>query len=254
VRRARTFDELSRVLGTAAAGWYDHLADIPDLVYRSGGNWAFVRYLLARLTAWLADGIGRSEDMEHLLAVTDGRRPFEVEHLFTRRSGAGSYLAQAPSAKDFDSMRSRLGGLVLLDGSDNASAGSLPLERKLALYLASNGLAGSLHPDTRSRGYKRFNTFIAEQGLAGLFQPYHAGDPPEKVVQARGQLYRAMAERIWSPEALGLPRPPTPQSPGPAGGNDNGGGHDDDDAPRRRKRYPDGDSGRPGGLCRLGGR
>ncbi|MBL7496547.1 DUF262 domain-containing protein [Frankia sp. CNm7] len=240
VRMTRTADELGHVLGEAAAGWYVHLVEMPELRYLQGGNRSFVLYLLARLTVWLAGGTGHSENVEHLLAVAQGRRPFEVEHLFTKSSGAGTYAAQATSATDFERMRSRLGGLVLLDGSDNASVGGLPLERKLASYLRSNVLAGSLHPDIyRSRGHKRFSTFIAEQGLTELFRPYDVGDPPEAVVNARGRLYRAMAERIWSPESLGLPLSSSTRSPVTAVGNDRGdGGRDvDDDAPRRRQRY-----------------
>ncbi len=236
VRMTRTTDELSRVLGEAAAGWYVHLAEIPELRYRPGANRPFVLYFLARLTAWLAKGTGQSETVEHLLAITEGQRPFEIEHLFTKSERTGTYRAQAESDAEFDRLRSRLGGLVLLDGSDNASAGGLPLERKLTSYLRSNGLAGSLHPDTyRSRGHKRFNTFVAEQGLTDLFHPYDVESRPEDIVNARGRLYRAMAERIWSPEALGLPLPRTAGPYGPAGGNNDGDGGDDDERPRRQR-------------------
>ncbi len=241
VRMTRTAHELSRVLGEEAAGWYVHLAEVPELRYRPGGNRPFVLYFLARLTAWLAKGTGQSETVDHLLAVTEGQRPFEIEHLFTKKSGAATYLAQATSDTEFERIRSRLGGLVLLDGADNASVGGLPLEHKLSSYQRSNALAGSLHPDTyRSRGHKRFNTFAAEQGLTDLFRPYDVDSPPEAVVNARGQLYRAMAERIWSPDALGLPRPPGARPSVAVGGRDDGKNDvagDGDEARPRRQRY-----------------
>ncbi|MCK9904305.1 DUF262 domain-containing protein [Frankia sp. Cpl3] len=208
VRESRTADELGRILGRVAAGWYRHFSEVPQLRYRPGTNRPFVVYLLARLTSWLEKGSGKDDPIVRLLSVPSGRRPYEVEHLFTRKSG--TYSGQAASDADFQKVRGLVGGLVLLDGAENASVNSAPLESKMPTYLRANWLAASLDASTLSgRGIVNFREFTKKHGLNSRFRAYEADDPVEAYVQSRGQLYQAMAERIWSPDALGLPLPST---------------------------------------------
>jgi hypothetical protein len=208
VRESRTLESLSRVLGAAAAGWYDSFGDIPVLQYREGANRHFVLYFLARLTAWLDKGAERHERADRLLRLReDGRRPYEIEHLFTKKSGV--YDSGILTEEEFRQIRGKLGGLVLLDGEENASLGGKPLAEKLVDYARFNWLAASISPGSYGKGRAnvKFRRFIQAEQLQDLFTPYQAGSPVGAYIDSRAKLYRTMAEHIWRPEELGLTVP-----------------------------------------------
>jgi len=204
VRLTRSEDELRRVLGEAAAPWPTRFIGI--LTLRMHNNRPFVHYLLARLTAWLEVAAQRPDPIDRYLARPLDDRGYEVEHLFT--STAAKYADLVPDADDYGYLRSRLGALVLLDGPDNGGYGGDLLAKKLPYYRGNGALAGSLIPDFFVRGNARLKRFVKKEGLADKFTAYVDGDPPQDLVEARSVLYLAMAERIWSLDALGLAIPP----------------------------------------------
>ena len=95
------------------------------------------------------------------------------------------------------STANRIGGLLLLPKSFNASYGDLPYGDKRGHYLKQNLLAQSLH----EQGYERdpgFAGFVRSSGL-----PFKAhGDFLKADLDARQELYRQLAEKVWSPERL----------------------------------------------------
>ena len=216
-RESRTVDSLRELLGAEAAAWYPKLAALTELRYRESVNRPFVVYLLARLTAWLECGTGRGDPTPRLLAEVSEQRPYEVEHLFTKRAGA--YRAADPDGAPFQRIRALLGALVLLDGAENASLGGGLLAEKTGAYRAANWLAASLHPDSYRRGSVKFRDFAKKEGLTGMFRHYRDDEPLEALIEERGLLYRAIAERVWAPKELGLLIPitePPPGAPEPA--------------------------------------
>ncbi|OHV63455.1 hypothetical protein BCD48_38200 [Pseudofrankia sp. BMG5.36] len=218
VRESRTEDDLSGVLGRAAADWYPHFSHVREARYREGSNRAFVLYFLARLTAWLERGVGGGEQAQRLLTAQADRRRFEVEHLFTKKLGV--YPDQATPDEEIQLKRGMLGGLVLINGADNASLGGLRLEDKLLPYQRSNSLAASLHPNAvKGRGTRVFRQFVAQHNLTDKFQPYQPGEPIGPFIESRGRLYQAIAELVWSPEELGLTMPASRE---PSGHTKNG--------------------------------
>jgi hypothetical protein len=89
------------------------------------------------------------------------------------------------------------GGLLLLPKSFNASYGDLPCAEKRRHYVGQNLLARSLHEQAydHNPGFRRF---IEESGL-----PFRAHAAFTKAdLDARQELYRALAERIWNPDRL----------------------------------------------------
>ena len=98
---------------------------------------------------------------------------------------------------DFAEYRNRIGDLLLLPKSFNASYGDLPYKKKREHYLKENLLAQSLHELAyeRNPGFKRF---IKESGLA--FRPHSEFKKAD--LDERHILYQKLAERIWSPERL----------------------------------------------------
>jgi hypothetical protein len=205
VRESGTVHDLAVVLGKAAADWYPRFGGALTLRYRERGNRPFVVYFLARLTAWLESRTGRGDRAVHMLSHIDGRG-HEVEHLFTSRHA--DYREVLADGDAYSRERSRLGALVLLEGSDNASLGALRLSEKLGAYRSHYLLAGSLHPDSYGRGEVRFRRFREDEKLD--FRAYNETVPIPEFVESRSRLFKAMAEKIWAADRLGLILPAEP--------------------------------------------
>lgn len=100
-------------------------------------------------------------------------------------------------AADFAEHRNRVGGLLLLPRSFNASYGDLTYEEKLPRYSTHNALARSLHLQTyeHNPGLVRF---VQESSLP--FKP--RAHFTKSDLEPRSLLYRQLAERIRNPEDL----------------------------------------------------
>jgi len=158
------------------------------------------RYPLHRILARLTDYVEtQSGQPSHYLDyVSEGKTRYEVEHIwadhFERHNAEFSHPA------DFSEHRNRIGGLLLLPKSFNASYGDLTYADKLPHYNAQNLLARSLHPHC----YEHNPGFLRFKEQSGL--PFVALTQFNKAdLEARSQLYRQIAERIWNPEQLLAP-------------------------------------------------
>lgn len=149
--------------------------------------------LLARLTDYVETQSGQpSRYMEY---VATGRNRYEVEHIWADHPE--EYEDEFTHPADFAEHRNRIGGLLLLPKSFNASYGDLPYKEKLPHYNSQNLLARSLHPQAyeHNPGFRRF---VDESGL-----PFHSHEHFKQVdIEKRGELYRLLAKRIWNPEDL----------------------------------------------------
>ena len=124
-----------------------------------------------------------------------GRKRYEIEPIWVADSGR--HVEEFAHPSEFAEHRNHVGGLLLLPKSFNASYGDLPYAEKRRHYLSQNLLACSLHEQAydHNPGFRRF---IAESGL-----PFRAHAEFKKVdLDARQELYRRLAERIWDAERL----------------------------------------------------
>jgi hypothetical protein len=170
-----------------------------------GNNKAQVRYLLARLTAYVETGC----DKPNLLAdYLSEERTWQIEHLYANHPQRHSH--EVPDPVTFRSLRARLGVLVLLRRSDNASYNDLPLETKRRRYARENGLAAILAPDHRKNN-PALRTFIARNNIESHFREFGSETMP-RVAEIRGELYRRLCARIWDPAALGFTAPHPPDA------------------------------------------
>ena len=81
--------------------------------------------------------------------------------------------------------------------SFNASYGALPYDDKRPHYNTQNLLARSLHKQC----YDHNPGFLKFKGASGLpFEPHAKFKKSD--LSERGELYRAIAERIWNPDHL----------------------------------------------------
>lgn len=194
--RNRDLDQLRAVLA-------DRVADLDEtfegvMGYRlTQRNRSHMRYLLARMTAWLEEQTGRTNRFNDYVEV--GRKnPYEVEHIWANRFDRHTDEFDTPHA--FDEQRNRFGGLLLLPKDLNASYGAKPYSEKLPQYFSQNILAASLHPNAYESN-PSFRKLREETGLP--FKPYEDSFTRADM-EERQELYMRLCELIWDPAEVGL--------------------------------------------------
>jgi len=165
-----------------------------DRFYLHGMNGRQIHRLLARMTDYVETQSGRASRYSEYIKRS-GKTGHEVEHIWANH--ADRHKDEFEHAADFSEYRNRIGGLLLLPKSFNASLGDLDYQKKLEHYLGRNLLAQSLHPKAYEHdpGFRRFRE---ETGLA--FKPH--AEFKKTDLDDRQKLYRELAERIWSPENI----------------------------------------------------
>lgn len=180
----------------------DRIADIDEsfdgienfeITQRNGSH---IRYLLARMTAWIE---GKCSNRVGFAEYVNRRRkdPFEVEHIWADKYER--HEDEFSNPHDFANQRNKFGGLLLLPKSFNASFGDKTYECKLKHYYGQNVLAKSLHP----RAYEKNPSFVRFKEKMRLPFKYHL-EFKKSDMEARQQLYKQICEQVWSPERLGL--------------------------------------------------
>lgn len=158
-----------------------------------GVNGRQIHRLLARMTDYIETRSGLAS--RYVEYAKRGRNGYEVEHVWANHPERHKNEFDHPS--EFQEYRHRIGGLLLLPKSFNASYGDLKYADKRGHYRGQNLLAKSLHEDAyeRNPGFKRF---IEDSEL-----PFRAhGEFKKADLDARQALYQQIAERIWTPERL----------------------------------------------------
>lgn len=193
--RGRTdLTKLRRILSTEVAQLDLDFSSMSTFGLRSN-NSRQVRYLLARLTAFVQTRCGMPDESGNYL---DEHRPFEIEHVWANQFER--FQPETRTRPEFDSQRNRLGALLLLHKSDNASYQDLPYSQKVEYYQRQNHLAASMHVKHRERN-PRFVAFVKEHNLGGLFRPYV--EFTKKDIATRQQLYQRLCEIVWSGSRFG---------------------------------------------------
>ena len=155
------------------------------------------RYALHRILARLTDYVETQAGLpsRYLDYVNEGKTRYEVEHIWANASARHTDEFSHPA--DFAEHRNRIGGLLLLPKSFNASYGALTYEEKLPHYNTQNLLARSLHPQcyNHNPGFLRLKE---QQNLP--FVPLAQFKKAD--LETRSLLYRQIAERIWNLDDL----------------------------------------------------
>ncbi len=158
-----------------------------------GMNGRPIHRLLARMTDYVETHSGMASRYAEYMAT--GKKRYEIEHIWANHAERHTDEISHPS--DFSAMRNRIGGLLLLPKSFNASYGDLKYEDKLPHYHGQNLLARSLH----SKCYENnpgFLKFIQETGLPFLAHERFRSAEMEQ----RCELYLRLAEYIWNPKRV----------------------------------------------------
>jgi hypothetical protein len=165
-----------------------------DRFYLHGMNGRQIHRLLARMTDFVETQSGRKSRYAEY-ARRGGKDGYEIEHIWADHPERHKDEFQHPS--DFAAYRNRIGDLLLLPKSFNASYGDLPYAKKLEHYPKQNLLALSLHPKAYEHdpGFRRF---CEETELP--FRPHPEFKKSD--IDERQTLYRLIAERVWDPARL----------------------------------------------------
>jgi uncharacterized protein with ParB-like and HNH nuclease domain len=153
-----------------------------------------IHRLLARTTDYVETSSGMSSRYVEYVQ-RKGKNGYEIEHIWANHPER--HKDEFTHQADFREYRNRLGGLLLLPKTFNASYGDLPYAEKREHYLKQNLLAQSLHELAyeRSPGFLRF--------AKASMLPFHAhAEFKTADLDARQQLYRRIGENLWIPTRL----------------------------------------------------
>ena len=191
--RGKPVQELAKVLK-------DRLDAEPDTFESNdrfslhGMNGRQIHRLLARMTDYVERRSGRASRYSEYIK-RGGKNGYEVEHIWSDH--AARHTDEFQHAADFREYRNRIGDLLLLPKSFNASYGDKPYSEKLEHYYGQNLLAQSLHPKAYEHdpGFRRFRE------ASGLPFQSHQTFKKEQL-DLRQELYRCLADQIWSSETI----------------------------------------------------
>ncbi|TDC43667.1 DUF262 domain-containing protein [Micromonospora sp. KC213] len=200
LRATRDIDGLAKVLGRRIAQLDADFTGVKGYGLRAD-NRAQVRYLLARLTAFVEIESGRPNEMARYL---DKDEPYEIEHIWANKFER--HQPEVRTEASFRVNRNRVGALLLLRKSHNASYQDAPYEKKIEWYRSQNQLAASLHEVTHQRNKPFTDGVVKKHRLGQLFHPMPRFDLP--AIETRQRLYERLCEIIWDPEKLGFVLPP----------------------------------------------
>jgi hypothetical protein len=190
--RGRSADEIAALLKKRLAADAETFSS-NDRFKLHGMNGRQIHRLLARMTDYVAVQSGQAS--RYAEYSQRGRKGYEIEHVWADH--ADRHTDEFSHAADFQEYRNRIGGLLLLPKSFNASYGDLEYAPKREHYLTQNLLAQSLHENAYERN-PGFRSFIDRSNLGFRPHPHFKKED----LDVRQKLCGALAERIWSPERL----------------------------------------------------
>ena len=191
--RGLTVPELSAYLLKKLGETHETFASNPNLRVHQQNRF-YIHHILARLTDHVERASGQQGRFVEYIGG-QGTARYEVEHIWANH--AERHTDEFPQAADFADYRNRIGGLLLLPKSFNASYGDLPYEKKVEHYVSQNILAWSLNPGAYEHN-PGFLAFVKQSGLP--FRSLAAFKRAQ--LDERQELYRVLAEQVWSPSRL----------------------------------------------------
>lgn len=155
-----------------------------------GMNKYFVKFLLARVTAFIEQQAGTSTTFTTYF-VSPGAKPFEVEHIWADKFD--EHRDEFDQKHEFDTYRNRIGDLVLLPQGTNQSYGAMPYAEKHLNYIKENLLVKSLHPKAYDNN-PNFTGMAKKLGLA--FEPCTSFGKQD--IDRRQALIQDIANLVWA--------------------------------------------------------
>ena len=155
-----------------------------------GMNRPFIKYFLARITAYIEDGSGMGNHFVDYM-LNPGRKPFEVEHVWSDHFEW--HTDEFHQTEEFNQYRNTIGDLILLPNGVNQSYNDLPVDQKLPHYIKENLMAQSFCEATYERN-PGFISFCKANNLP--FRPFPEFKKAD--IQEHCKLYAAIASLVWN--------------------------------------------------------
>jgi hypothetical protein len=167
--------------------------DSNDDLYVHQQNRSQLHRILARMTGFITVCSGQASNY---IELTNGAGvKYEVEHVWADH--LEQHTDEFGHEADFARHRNRIGDLLLLPKTFNASYNDETYDKKRPRYFSQNLLAASLDPQAYDKN-PGFLQFVKTSGLPfRAHEEFKAAD-----ITDRGNLYRAIAKRVWDPDDL----------------------------------------------------
>ncbi len=193
--RDKNIDDLRAVLFGYLDGMWETFAGVTEHPFlRNNFSGKAIRYLLARMTAWIEREAGNNVNFLNFLWDAKGK-PFDIEHIWANHY---EYLKdEFASEEEFQRHRNYFGGLLLLPRPVNRSLQDKCYEDKLEKYSQQNLLAASLS----KQKYKNEPSFKQFSERTNLPFRCHTQFKRADLLE-RQELYRQICEQIWNPDRL----------------------------------------------------
>lgn len=191
--RGKSVPELAKIL-VERLGAEEQTFASNERFHLHGMNGRQIHKMLARMTDYVETRSGQASRYAEY-TKRHGKNGYEVEHIWANHPERHKDEFDHPT--DFAEYRNRIGGLLLLPKSFNASYGDDPYRKKREHYYGQNLLAQSLHEKAyeHNPGFARFRK---ESGLLFRAHPeFKKADLDE-----RQRLYQKLAEEIWNPDQI----------------------------------------------------
>ena len=196
--RRKSVEDLTSILAGRLTALDDDGKDLLEGAqnfFWHGQNRKFVKFLLARITAFIEHESGMQTDFAFYHEVQKGKRPFEVEHIWADKFER--HQDEFDDEHEFWVYRDRLGDLLLLRNGTNQSYNDMPYAEKREHYLKENLLVQSLHPKTYENN-PNFTKAIERLGF-----DFQAHDEFKKTdIAQRQQLMCQIIKHIWSSDMV----------------------------------------------------
>lgn len=156
----------------------------------NGQNRPFIKFILARITAFIEQESGIEISVEKYLSTTQ-KKPFQIEHLWC--DDYDSFKDEFKQRDEWLEYRNSIGALILLPEGTNQSHNKDSYPKKLSHYLKENLLAQSLHPECYKKN-PNFTNFVKKNNL-----PFKQHEQMKIVdIEDRIDLYLEIAKLIWN--------------------------------------------------------
>lgn len=186
--RSKSIDELKVVLSENTEQIDDFDKAMPKFKLH-GQNGRFVKYLLARITSFIEENCGMSNNFIAYMTNPDCK-PYEIEHVWSDHYEW--HTDEFDQTDKFSEVRNSIGDLVLLPNGVNQSLNDLPTKNKIPHYIKENILAKSLCKQT----YENNPSFLSFKNNHNLSFYCH-DDIKKDDIAERCKLYAELANLIW---------------------------------------------------------
>jgi hypothetical protein len=189
--RRLSVNDLSKVLVDSYNSLDYNFAGLEELRL-NGFTKKYIKHMLARVTAFIEESCDTTSNFVNYVN-RDLKNPYEVEHITPDHYEW--YITEYSSPVEFTDNRNRIGDLLLLPKSINASLNDKKYDYKVKKYCSNEGniYAASLGQITYTNN-PRFTNFIRNNNLN--FKPYESFGKEQ--IHERFKLVLQLVDLIWN--------------------------------------------------------